>query len=361
MNFGTRVIKGRRGALLLAVAIVLFCSTAVMAKWLVRSRPAEQTRPLQDVAEAEAKFEQGGKGYFLIDGNMYRRDAAAGKLVFVDKWYDPDFYAKNFVKVEGVVHQKDPNSSKLYPLYRHFEEDFEDASSVADLINEKRGWTSMSLWSPKTPGVAQSNALVKQLVRGKSTFIDNRVEPSLELAHVGKSALKCYCVPPSRGMVTAKASISSFFMHYQKGDDVWFRGWYYVADGGKPFTLMDLESTWIKEHPGMRICLPESGFLGVELKWADKPTHRQPRGKEISFPIGKWVELKLHLRLTEQSDGIIELWQDGVGIVKSKGQTLPLAGSVYDSLEVGISAHSLGNQAATVYVDDIVLTTKPLE
>jgi len=50
---------------------------------------------------------------------------------------------------------------------------------------------------------------------------------------VGLPLAKCCCVLPSRGMVTAKASISSFFMHFRKGDDVWFRGWCYLSEGGK--------------------------------------------------------------------------------------------------------------------------------
>ena len=43
-----------------------------------------------------------------------------------------------------------------------------------------------------------------------------------------------------------------------RGDDVWFSGWYFIPEGGMPFTLMDLESTWIKEHPGMRIMIEDS-------------------------------------------------------------------------------------------------------
>ena len=44
-----------------------------------------------------------------------------------------------------------------------------------------------------------------------------------------------------------------------------------------------------------------------------------------------------------------------------QGQTLPLAGAVYDSLEIGISAHSFGPNSATVYVDDVAISDKPID
>ena len=100
---------------------------------------------------------------------------------------------------------------------------------------------------------------------------DNRIKVSRETAHSGSSSLKCYCALLS-GIITAKASLTTSLMHFVKGDDVWFSGWYLVPEGaGLPLTLVDLESTWINEHPGMRIMLDPPGFLMAELKWAHKP------------------------------------------------------------------------------------------
>ena len=162
-------------------------------------------------------------------------------------------------------------------------------------------------------------------------------------------------------MTTAKASLTSSLMHFVKGDDVWFSAWFLVPDeGSKPFTLADLESTWIKEHSGMRIMLDPPGYLMLELKWAGKPEYRQPKGREVRFPVGRWVQVGMHLRLSEKKDGVIELWQDGVKIVDVSGQTLPLAGTIYDDLEVGISAHSFGPNTATLYVDDLVISPEPI-
>ena len=44
------------------------------------------------------------------------------------------------------------------------------------------------------------------------------------------------------------------------------------------------------------------------------------------------------------------------GVLDERGQTLPLASAVYDSLEIGISAHSFGPEPATVYVDDVTIS-----
>jgi hypothetical protein len=47
--------------------------------------------------------------------------------------------------------------------------------------------------------------------------------------------------------------------------------------------------------------------------------------------------------------------------VTIEGTTLPLPRAIYSSLEVGISAHSFGSQTATLWVDDVAISSKPLE
>jgi hypothetical protein len=70
------------------------------------------------------------------------------------------------------------------------------------------------------------------------------------------------------------------------------------------------------------------------------------------------VNFKACLHLSEAIDGRVELWQDGVKLIDEHGQTLPLASAVYDSMEIGISAHSFGPNAATIYVDDVTISDK---
>jgi len=314
-----------------------------------------------DESQVELTLVQDGSTYKVYNGGIYRVNERSGQWDFVAVGYDPDFYAKNYLERKGEIFRKD-DDGKLYAVRRSFSDDFENARTISDLIGLERGWTAFTLQSPKTPTVADYVRLRKRVLTGKASFLDNRIEPSTDVAHGGQSSLKAYSVARSGKMVTAKASIETELLHFVRGDDVWFSGWYYVpAEGGVPSTIMDLETTWFKEHPGIRIVVFGQDYLGVELKWGTKPTFRQIRGKEVSFPRAQWVHVKFHITLSEQPDGVVELWQNGTKIVDTQGQTLPLAHTIYNSLEVGISAHSFGSQPATLYADDVAISAKPLK
>ena len=238
-----------------------------MASLLLREKARTILTP--DESEIELTLEHEGTTYKLYRGDVYRVGPETGRLTFFESLYDPDFFAKNYVVVDGIPNKKDPETGKLYPTRRHFDEGFEDASGVQDLIGPERGWTSFTLQSPAAPSIPEYNALRQRIMTGQGTFLDNRIETSTDFAHSGKQSLKCTSLPPTRGMVTAKASLTSSLMHFVKGDDVWFSGWFLVPDErSQPFTLTDLESTWLKEHPGMRIMLDPPGYLMLELKWA---------------------------------------------------------------------------------------------
>ena len=326
-----------------------------------RIRRTARTIQAPPESEIELTLSEGGTTYKLYWGDVYTVGPDSGRLTFVESLYDPDFFAKNYVVVDGVPNKRDPETGKLYPTRRQFDDGFEDASSIKDLIGPERGWTSFTLQSPKASSIPEYNALRQRIVTGQGGFLDNRVEPSTEFAHSGERSLKCTSAPPSRWMTTAKASLTSSLVHFARGDDLWYSAWFLVPDErSQPFTLTDFESTWLKEHPGMRIMLDPPGHLMLELKWAAKPKYRQVMGREVRFPVGRWVEVRSHLRLSDQHDGVVELWQDGVKIVDARGQTLPLASTIYDDLEVGISAHSFGPNTAVLYVDDVTVSHEPI-
>jgi len=155
-------------------------------------------------------------------------------------------------------------------------------------------------------------------------------------------------------MVCAKASLETELLHFTKGDDVWFSGWFLIR-AGHPLTLMDLESTWIAEGPGPRLII-EHGCLAVELKWADKPLYRQPESRRLPVPRGKWFRLRVHYVLSEAEDGVIEVWQDDQRIISAAGRNLPLADAILNRLEIGITATQ---EQATVLVDDLEIGAKP--
>ena len=66
----------------------------------------------------------------------------------------------------------------------------------------------------------------------------------------------------------------------------------------------------------------------------------------------------MHLYLSPNSDGLTEVWQDGVKIITKAGQTLP-SGLVYDWIEVGTTAN-LSGQAQVIYLDDLVISKDPI-
>jgi hypothetical protein len=53
-----------------------------------------------------------------------------------------------------------------------------------------------------------------------------------------------------------------------------------------------------------------------------------------------------------------QLWQDGAKLVDASGPMLPFGPAIYNSLEVGISAHASGEHASTLFVDDMEIESK---
>lgn len=277
----------------------------------------------------------------------------------VSEPYDKAFYEKNFDVENGVIYRIDDDGAR-YAVLQHFNEDFENATTIRDLVGIERGWTTFTLQSPKAPTVTDYINLREQILLGERDFLDNRIEPSSEQAHAGLRSLKALAVAPDAGMCCTKASLSTGLMHFAKGDNVRFSAWYYVEEAGEFITLMDLESTFVRGHPGMRIRL-QKGYLEFELaKWVPNDVYRQPEGEEILFPIGRWVFVEAHLLLSENDDGIIQLWQDDTLIIDRRGQTLPFADAVYDDLEIGLSVHASGPETAILYVDDLMISAEQL-
>ena len=335
--------------------IVMLCGMG----WTLMKQRAASIEPLPE-SEVERTVTEKGNTYKLHKGRLYRVNPQSGKWEFAQQVYDPDFYAKNYIERDGAIFRKVANGQPL-PVKRSFADDFEGATHLAELIDLKRGWTACELQSPKAPTVNDYVQLRNRILKREADFLDNRIEPSTEVVHRGKTSLKTVSMSPSPGMVTAKSSLSTELMHFVKGDDVWMSLWCYVPAGsGMPFTVLDLETTWIHQHPGMRIVIEDGKHACFQLKGFEHPYYRQPQGKEVPFATGRWVHLKAHLKLTEQDDGVIELWQDGQKIIDTRGQTLVLPQMIYNSFEVGISAYNEKQKIATLYVDDVSISDQPI-
>ena len=191
----------------------------------------------------------------------------------------------------------------------------------------------------------------------------NEVALTTERAHSGAHALKCVAAPYD-GHTASKADIERGRLYFVKNDDVWFRGWFWLAGGtdASLMFLLNLETTALHNSPGRRLYLQNGEWLASDLgKWWTGKTFRQPRGREVKFPKDRWVELRVHLFLSEDNNGRMEVWQDGAKVIDATGKTLPTARTIYDRLQVGLTANGNRQHAQTLFVDDVVLSNRPLE
>ncbi len=318
-----------------------------------------------DSVDEKDTFTADGDSYVVVKGNAYKRSSDSEPWNFVANLYpDPDFYTKNYEEKDGQLYRKDPSSGALFATKQAFSETFEGATKLSDLINPTRGWNGITLLSPQAQSVEAYVKLGHCVVEGTCAFKDNRVEVSTEMAHSGNTSLKAYAVTPvdnmSSGEVGSKAALDTELLHFVNGDDFWYSGWYYVKEG-MPFTIFELQSTWVEKYPGMRIMIQENdGSLGYEFKWTNKVRYIQPAGKSIPFPRNKWVNVKVHFTLSNRDDGVIQLWQDGKLVVDTRGKNLPFKDAIYNFVNVGIDNMRSGTPATTLFVDDVKVSNKPL-
>lgn len=149
----------------------------------------------------------------------------------------------------------------------------------------------------------------------------------------------------------SKASISTLLLHGVNGDIIDATAWFFV-ETGMPVSLMDIESSFIDEGPGLRILTGSDGKLRVELKWADKPTYRS----DAVLPVGRWTQLRLRFKLDSGMDGTVQLWLDDELVIEATGQTLALPDTIIDRFEIGITANN-ADGPVVVFVDDVSIRT----
>lgn len=326
---------------------------------LLRRRP--MTIDARPESEVELTVTEQGITYKLYKGNLYSVDGISNKWIFAQRVYDVDYFSQNYVEQAGMVHRKD-GAESLIPVRYDLADGFDYASSLADLIGIEHQWTSCELQSPKTPSKGDYIKLRNAVLKGEADFVDNLIEPATEITHNGQKSLKTVSFSPSGGMITSKASLSTELLHFIKGDDVYLSAWFYVPNSsGMPFTLADLETTWFAEYPGIRLVITDGKFASLQLKWAGHKYYNQPKGKEVSFPKNQWVQIEWHLKLSDDENGIIELWQDKRKIIDTRGKTLVLSHAIYNSFEIGITAYNEKGRTCTLFVDDILLSKKPLK
>lgn len=319
------------------------------------------------------KNEYDGNTYVVIGGDYYQ-DHGEGNYSYVQAYYDPDFYEKNYTTEDGAIFVESPGDSPTQVRLRNeFSESFETYTSIHDLIiNEEKlagtetivggitrydvinwpsRWLSFTLQSPSAPDVPEYVAMRKTILEDGGDFIDNRIDISTDRVREGSKSARFYSIPPSGDMTVSKTALGSDTFHFKKGDDFWFSGWFYFEEG-MPVTIMDLESTWLEGYSGIRILFAERHPY-IELKALGKPSWKNA---EYTVPVNEWVFVKAHFVLDEK-DGQVELWINDELVVEGRGKTLPLADTVLNSFELGISATL---EETVLFVDDVRVSESPL-
>jgi len=281
-----------------------------------------------------------GKAYVIEDGTC----------TFAVQYFDPDFMAEHYVTTAAGTFLI-ADGGELFPTKSDFVEDFEGHAKftelfVTSLADTQLYWTSFTLQSPAAPTVPDYVALRKCILDGTCTFIDNRIDLVPDPEDGGNTVLKFTSVAPNADMITAKSSIASSLNYYLKDSEVWFQADYFI-ESGMPFSLVDFENSYFDEAPGPRVVI-RGRKLAIENKFGAKQnfTHES----DASIPMNRWFTVKVHLKYSDENDGVVELWQDGAQLISTTGVTLPTLNSIQNVLEVGVSATPVG---CTLLVDDV--------
>ncbi|MBB5033492.1 heparin lyase I family protein [Prosthecobacter vanneervenii] len=189
---------------------------------------------------------------------------------------------------------------------------------------------------------------------------NNSISLTMEKAHSGKQSIQCFATV-KRNDITSKSDVEREQLPFTKGDHVWSEAWFWLKRGPsfEHVFLWDLETSHKWQSPGRRVYLQKGGVIASDLgKWFSARTFRQPHDCAISFPTDRWVRLRVHMFLSENFDGIMEIWQDDTKVIDARGQTLPTAKVVYDRLEVGITANGSTEHEHMLYVDDVTISNQ---
>lgn len=230
------------------------------------------------------------------------------------------------------------NTHKLFDGPDFFEDDFEEYTSLDDLLLPDELWSFAQI-----------------------TIHENSISVDSTNFHTGNKATRFFA-KRSTDQALSKCSISKQNMAFWEGETVRLTGWYFISgtESLQWLFLMDLEEqAIIGAGPGMRLALVDNK-IRVEYKFYEDDIVQQS-GLEIDFPRNEWVELILEVKLSQKEEGEVRVWQNGQIIIDTKNnKTLPTdilysqlgTKGMYSSCEIGITANSYDSDL-TLWVDDI--------
>ena len=184
------------------------------------------------------------------------------------------------------------------------------------------------------------------------------VETSTERAHTGKYSLKTHTAEDKNDL--QKSGLIRALLFYPPESDFYYSAWYFIPSGipTKDLYLFELQTTKY-QNVGRRIVIgdPNGDSLYIAAK-IDTGEIFYQSGTPTPFPKDAWVNVKLHMHLSPSTDGVTELWQDGKKILEGHGKNMP-SNQYYDWISVGQTANAT-HHAQTIYIDDVVVSDKPI-
>ncbi len=282
-----------------------------------------------------------GTEYVVVGQDLYR---VSGQTLI------PEFRVYDAAAM-GAAYRDTPDGTQVntdlgwIDIPASYEFDFTGVGSLAELVPDRGDGPFHGLV------IRDSSVTSETGYESTTCVVSGECEPNSRVLPNGGEVV--FSAASASDIDVVKAAAVNRLIHHVAGDHVWIVGSFWFEDP-LPYSIIDLESTWIHNHGGIRVVL-SGDSLAVELKWAEKPKWRQ--STPVDVPRGQWVEVVWHLVL-DQNDGVIELWQDGQLLLSERGPTLPLDDTIYDSLEIGISAH-VNDEQTVVRLDSYSISPVP--
>lgn len=165
----------------------------------------------------------------------------------------------------------------------------------------------------------------------------NNITKYLAGAHGGTGANGGAAVMVWKDRVISSYPAYTYASWYQRSDDAWVFGGdnnYKCFDFTKGTGGYDLPNNWYLEY-NARPTSPTSSAAwhllddayGTSAASLDGPTSNWWQGSAVNPMAGAWSKIELEIKYTNQSDGYIKLWENGVQRVSYTGHTDRYAGT----------------------------------
>jgi hypothetical protein len=150
---------------------------------------------------------------------------------------------------------------------------------------------------------------------------------------------------------------------YQRADDQWHFGGdnnfktFNYSDGHDPYADKSWYVCYGPPHPGSNTDAAQWALeIGTPLVSPDRNGHNAWWGSAVNPMAGQWSKVEITVKVSDQSDGYIKIWENGHSVLDYAGVTDTYGGS-HRTISVGGYARMQGFTSNWRYYDDVYLDT----